>query len=1341
MKQSLKKLCCLSVFILSFLIALPASAVQLPQNNSPSLSELPLTWRIGTQNNTFMQIDFTPASSVSVEQFPRYGFQVYYTFPGLNDYVLLTRTSVPSADVWTSGSPSNFNVQLKKFVTGTQYELRVVATSTDGRQTLVSRPISVRTPGQTPVNPSTGTALPANPSQYATFPATVGTPIVQDRMITLPISSNRLPVNQYPGSGYRVYQCELEGTRCVELNANTTPTATFAYSPNDANFRAYVSNLTLGVDYDFVIGARRSDGANRVFTRRIETGTAGPDHLFPNQTTTPTPTAVCGNNVLENGEVCDSAAVTACSVNGYAGTQRCNSTCQGLTACATTLSCGDGSVNGTETCDGNSRSCTTSSGYAGNEACNASCTGFGACTATQSCGDGTRNGNEVCDGNTQACTTAAGYAGTQACSANCGGFGACASTQSCGDGVRNGNETCDEGSQNGTAGHCNATCSGQTAPVCGNGVREGSETCDEGAQNGTPNHCNATCSGTTDAVCGNQVREAGETCDSSAVQSCTTANNYSGTQQCRSDCQGLTSCTTTQRCGDGTRNGNEVCDDGAQNGMPNRCNSTCSGTTASACGNGTIEAGESCEAGQSQACVSGGYPGTQSCNSTCNGFGTCATTQRCGDGATNGNEACDGNSRACTTASGYSGNQSCLATCAGFGSCTTTQSCGDGARNGTEVCDGGSQACTTSAGYAGTQACNSNCGGYASCTSTQRCGDGARNGNEACDDGNLTNGDGCSSTCALEQSNGEIPPSKAAYWASRPVPTVESLDIPDSARFGVDSPIRTFPQNNTFNRTSRMAVNLNSPRYWVSQWMYLDLFKSSGEWNSRTQYNGNSSTPIDLDANGWVRSIQSGQMVTSYVSLDNGYHGRGRYVIRYEGSGTLEVRDGVTLVSSAPGRMVVNYANPSPTNFFTIAITQTNPSNYIRNIQIYKEELEALGLSGELFHPAFLEGMKHYKALRFMQAQGINNFLNNQVQTLTPQNRSHVTDARWANWYTGMPFEVGVMLANRLNANPWMNIHYGATDEYVRDVAQASYNLMRGTTSPIYVEYGNEPWNSGPPYRTAVDWMVTRANARWGSGGTNPYPGYNNVHWLHAALNWYGMRSTEICAIWKQVYGAEADRVKCTVNVQTGYVDLYNSTLNCPMYVNEGRPACASQVDVLSPAPYFGAFGDQAAGRTMVQNFQRQGIEGINGYLNYLEGQLNSTHPDYGIRNQMTRDAATARRWGLELSAYEGGAHDVLYGLRPQNMGDRPPFSAAPEVEFLQRASRHPRMYSLFQQYMAMWRDSGGQLFCHFNGVEKPQWEGQFGLKEFDAQVESPKFDAVRDFAYENPCNWDGCTN
>lgn len=140
------------------------------------------------------------------------------------------------------------------------------------------------------------------------------------------------------------------------------------------------------------------------------------------------------------GDVCDNCPLIS-------NTNQLDSNGNGIgDACeAITPVCGDGVVEGGEVCDSNAQSCTTLEGYAGNQSCNASCDGWGTCVTAERCGDGLVNGPEQCDSGGQngtVCTPAYG----QTCD-YCGS--ACQLVRVvgpyCGDGVLNGEEACDDG--------------------------------------------------------------------------------------------------------------------------------------------------------------------------------------------------------------------------------------------------------------------------------------------------------------------------------------------------------------------------------------------------------------------------------------------------------------------------------------------------------------------------------------------------------------------------------------------------------------------------------------------------------------------------------------------------------------------------------------------------------------------------------------------------------------------------------------------------------------------------------------------------------------------------------
>ncbi len=145
---------------------------------------------------------------------------------------------------------------------------------------------------------------------------------------------------------------------------------------------------------------------------------------------------VCGNGVVEVGELCDDGNLVA----GDGCTPRCGPE-----------TCGDGVVQGGEQCDDGNTNDT--------DDCLSSC-------VRASCGDGfLRAGVEACDDgnprNTDECV-------------------ACRPAR-CGDGfVRAGVEACDDGNPNDDDG-CDNACK---LPVCGDGKKQGAEECDLGAANG-----------------------------------------------------------------------------------------------------------------------------------------------------------------------------------------------------------------------------------------------------------------------------------------------------------------------------------------------------------------------------------------------------------------------------------------------------------------------------------------------------------------------------------------------------------------------------------------------------------------------------------------------------------------------------------------------------------------------------------------------------------------------------------------------------------------------------------------------------------------------------------------
>jgi len=489
-----------------------------------------------------------------------------------------------------------------------------------------------------------------------------------------------------------------------------------------------------------------------------------------------TPTATCGNGLIETGEICDDGNSTP--GDGCSGLCRieANFECKlaGM-ACVSTIVCGNGQIEASEACDDHNS--------ASNDGCSAICEvepGFGCATPGQPCtpvtqavcGNGVIDFGESCDdggtapgdGCNASCTLEAGYTCAQPGQL-------CALDEYCGNGNLSNTEACDDGNAapgDGCTGLCNfepffscpvpgTLCT--TTIVCGDSNVIGDEACDDGNQLGGDG-CAADCKSTEGgyscpttagvggactklpvASCGDGLLDFGEYCDDgnpNPNDGCTDTCKVSAGYTCA---QAGQACKAIEWCGDGklslTRG--EQCDDGSKcdNGAACSSDTACNGIGSGKClPRGADGCSGNCLTEANFACP---QPGS-----------ACVSTVVCGDGKISGTETCDdknanagdGCGTQCTLETGW--------TCPILGARCVAAKCGDGKVAGSEECDDGdsmgtdgcSAICTLEPGFKCTTPGQN-------CTATT-CGDQKVEGTEQCDDANFNLGDGCSPLCRFE---------------------------------------------------------------------------------------------------------------------------------------------------------------------------------------------------------------------------------------------------------------------------------------------------------------------------------------------------------------------------------------------------------------------------------------------------------------------------------------------------------------------------------------------------------------------------------------------------------------
>ncbi len=574
---------------------------------------------------------------------------------------------------------------------------------------------------------------------------------------------------------------------------------------------------------------------------------------------------------------------------------------------------------------------------------------------------------------------------------------------------------------------------------------------------------------------------------------------------------------------------------------------------------------------------------------------------------------------------------------------------------------------------------------------------------------------------------------------------------------------------------SSLGLNLGSLDYYSPALPVIDLMKKAGPWLTQCNpYAAGSTTcknfatgagswdtleeaSIDLDANGWVRSLPAaGDATVKFRSvatmvLSGGWQQAGQYIVRYDGAGTLAYSGVGTrnASKSTAGRDVVDVINTNASGLI-IAITATTPSNYLRNIRVYPpggacsadlttyaaSAAACTGSQGNFvafenfpanstWHPALLAELKNFRTARFMDWQHTNTSL------VTDWSQRTVATARSWNTPAGAPIEQIVSLANAANIDPWVNVPPHATDAYVTQFAQVLHQQLAPNLS-VNVEYSNETWNYA---FTATHWMYDQAQAAWPAevaAKTDPY---------QLQANWYANRLVQVCNIIKGQFGADKSRVRCIANTQAA--GSASSVLNCTVAAKTLGQACGKSIDVLAIAPYFGSYVSSTKLRPTVATWYAQADGGLSQLFNEIMGSESTTTlaaplatvsgASGGalaqVHGWMTANKAVADKFGIPMWAYEGGQ-----GLVPPG-GD----TDASLVTLFTQANRDPRMGVAYTRLLADWQAAGGQTFVLYNDVSASSKYGTWGLKENQFDTSAAKWTAVVKVRDTVTCWWVGC--
>ena len=477
-----------------------------------------------------------------------------------------------------------------------------------------------------------------------------------------------------------------------------------------------------------------------------------------------------------------------------------------------------------------------------------------------------------------------------------------------------------------------------------------------------------------------------------------------------------------------------------------------------------------------------------------------------------------------------------------------------------------------------------------------------------------------------------------------------------------------------------LGLNLSGVKDYASEYPFVDTFRSARTWVSQRDGGRWGSGPeLTLRPDGYPATLAAGTYATAILMNAPGFP-TGRYVLRYDGQGELDLRGDVRVENRTPGRWeVVVGGTPN----LLLHLRSTNPSDPLRNIRFWMPGHEEAGEAGTvLFAPAFLARCRRFSCLRFMDWMETNN---SEIRTWA--DRPKVDDYSWSSH--GVPVEVLCELANETNTDGWLCVPHLADDDYVRRFAQLVYDrLDPGLTA--YVEHSNEVWNG------------QFAQAKYARGRGRELRLADNDY--GAQLLYHAQRSGEIAQIWEHVLGD--DRVVAVYAAQSA-----NPWTTKQMLSHRTASRFAEAVAI---APYFGGhLGDPKTA-------------GANAKLSVAEVARECRKAIAENAPKIREHAAMAEAAGCRLIAYEGGQHLVGHGGAENDES---------LMELFHRTNRDPVMADLYREAIESWAKAGGELWVVFSSVATPSKWGSWGMLEYDGQPsdDAPKWRAIDAMLDEQP--------
>lgn len=281
----------------------------------------------------------------------------------------------------------------------------------------------------------------------------------------------------------------------------------------------------------------------------------------------------------------------------------------------------------------------------------------------------------------------------------------------------------------------------------------------------------------------------------------------------------------------------------------------------------------------------------------------------------------------------------------------------------------------------------------------------------------------------------------------------------------------------------------------------------------------------------------------------------------------------------------------------------------------------------------------------------------------------------------------------------WLNVPHGASDDFIRSLAQLVKNDLRPDLN-LYLEYSNETWNytfSNNNIQSQgngqLDYVQRRAVELGLPGSNDDYRGQS----------YYVYRALQVFRIFEEAFGSSSSRLR-RVLAYSGNEDVALRSLDV-VDSSVWNPA-AIQPDIFAVAPYVGNNATVTT-ESASEEFRKQvdlSVGDSNGYVRKFKRVVD----DYNLRHSRNE---------LSFSTYEAGQHFVMGNGSQKAFNDNP---------------------WAFDDYMYMLNAMKPYFgtFMQFVHVAKCDENDCWGAKAHYGQVAymAPKSRAVNDFQMDNAC-------